>query len=481
MRTETTKRARILLLLLLLIPAVVVAAQSADASLPAVELVRVFPALTFERPVFLTHAGDGSEFLYVIEQEGVIHRIDPASPGRTDIFLDIRSSVTRGGNEEGLLGLAFSPRFADNGRFYVYYSAASPRRSVLSRFEVRPDGLADPTSEHVVLEVDQPFRNHNGGMIAFGPDGMLYVGLGDGGSAGDPHRNGQNPGTLLGTILRIATEEPVEGATYAIPADNPFAGQSGARGEVWAYGLRNPWRFSFDRATGDLWVGDVGQNAREEIDIVHPGANYGWNVMEGTTCFRTRSCNADGLQAPVAEYGHNLGCSVTGGYVYRGQRIPALEGVYLYGDFCSGRIWGLRYDGMDVTAQAELGRASFEISSFGEDADGEVYVLGFDGGIYTFAGAPGEEPPTTVPAPTPTPTSPPEVTHSPSPAIDPSATPAPTATASPPAATAVPTPAVAPRKDGPAAPGWMWLVLGLIGGVILTVLGLLIARRAKAN
>ena len=292
----------------------------------------------------------------MIEQEGVIHRIDPASPGRTDIFLDIRSSVTRGGNEEGLLGLAFAPNFADNGRFYVYYSAASPRRSVLSRFEVRPDGLADPTSEHVVLEVDQPFRNHNGGMIAFGPDGMLYVGLGDGGSAGDPHRNGQNPGTLLGTILRIATEEPVEGATYAIPADNPFAGQSGARGEVWAYGLRNPWRFSFDRATGDLWVGDVGQNAREEIDIVHPGANYGWNVMEGTTCFRTRSCNDDGLQAPVAEYGHNLGCSVTGGYVYRGQRIPALEGVYLYGDFCSGRIWGLRYDGMDVTAHGRVDR-----------------------------------------------------------------------------------------------------------------------------
>ena len=465
------------LLLLALIPAMFVAAQSTDSSLPAVELVRVFPALAFERPVFLTHAGDDSEFLYVIEQEGIIHRIDPASPGRTDVFLDISPSVTRGGNEEGLLGLAFSPKFAENGRFYVYYSSTNPRRSVLSRFETGADGLADTESEVLVLEVGQPFPNHNGGMISFGPDGMLYVGLGDGGSAGDPHRNGQNPGTLLGTILRIDPEQPAQDAPYAIPNDNPFVGDPGARGEVWAYGLRNPWRFSFDRATGELWVGDVGQNAREEIDIVYPGANYGWNVMEGSTCFRTRSCSDDGLQAPVVEYGHDLGCSVTGGYVYRGQRMPALNGVYLYADFCSGRIWGLRYDGTDVTAQAELARAPFEISSFGEDAGGEVYVLGFDGGIYTFATSPSEAQPTTAP----TSASGPAIPSSPSPETGPSTKPPPTSAASPPAATAAPTPTAAPRGEGIAASGWTWLVLGLIGGAILAVLGVLIIRRAKAT
>ena len=460
----------------MLIPAMAVAAQSADPSLPAVELVRVFPVLTFERPVFLTHAGDDSEFLYVIEQEGVIHRIDPASPGRTDVFLDIRSSVTRGGNEEGLLGLAFSPMFAENGRFYVYYSATKPRRSVLSRFETRADGLADTESEEVVLEVGQPFPNHNGGMITFGPDGMLYVGLGDGGSAGDPHRNGQNPGTLLGTILRIDTERTADGAPYAIPADNPFVGDPGVRGEVWAYGLRNPWRFSFDRATGDLWVGDVGQNAREEVDVVYPGANYGWNVMEGSTCFRAASCDGSEFQGPVAEYGHNLGCSITGGYVYRGYRMPALEGVYLYADFCSGRVWGLRYDGATVTAQGELVHAPFEISSFGEDAGGEVYVLGFDGGIYTISGAPGEESPTTAL----TPTTGPVIQPSPSPVAGLAATPAPTPTAAPPAGTPAPTPTLAPREDRSVAPSWMWLVLGLVGGAILTMLALLIVRRARA-
>ena len=185
-----------------------------------------------------------------------------------------------------------------------------------------------------------------------------------------------------------------QGAPYAIPADNPFVGESGARGEVWAYGLRNPWRFSFDSKTGDLWVGDVGQNAIEEVNIVYPGVNYGWNVMEGTSCFRSPSCRGDNLQAPVAEYDHSLGCSITGGYVYRGQRVRELEGVYLYADFCSGRIWGLRHDGAAVTVQGELVKAPFQISSFGEDAEGEVYVVGFDGGIYTFAAEPGDEPQT---------------------------------------------------------------------------------------
>ena len=383
------------LLLIVLVPALAGVAQSPNAALPMLELERAFPALSFDRPVLLTHAGDGSGLVYVVEQDGVIHRVDPAAPERIEGFLDLRSRVSRDGNEEGLLGLAFDPAFAENDRFYVYYSAARPRRSVLSRFDVGDDGLGDPGSESVLLEVNQPFSNHNGGMIAFGPDGMLYVALGDGGSAGDPMGNGQNLGTLLGSILRI---DVTQGTPYAIPADNPFAGKADARGEIWAYGLRNPWRFSFDREAGDLWAGDVGQGAREEVDIIRRGANYGWNVMEGSRCFRAASCNADGLQTPVAEYDHSLGCSITGGYVYRGERLPALEGVYLYADFCSGLIWGLRHDGGRVTEQEELASAPFDISSFGEDSEGEVYVLGFDGGIYTFAAEPSQAAQTPVPS-----------------------------------------------------------------------------------
>ena len=378
---------------LLIVGAIVLAAvaPSPNAALPALELERVFPALTFERPVLLTHAGDGSGQVYVVEQHGVVHRVDPASRERTDAFLDISARVSRTGNEEGLLGLAFDPGFAESGRFYVYYSAASPRRSVLSRFEVGGNGLGDAASESVLLEAPQPYSNHNGGMIAFGPDGMLYVALGDGGSAGDPRRHGQDLGTLLGTILRIDVSQAAGGTGYAVPADNPFAGQSGARGEIWAYGLRNPWRFSFDRETGDLWTGDVGQNALEEVDVVRRGGNYGWNVMEGSLCFRPAACDASPFAAPVTEYGRDAGCSITGGYVYRGQRLPELRGVYLYGDFCSGRIWGLRWDGERVTEQAQLARAEFQIPSFGEDEAGEVYVLGFDGGIYMLTPTPGSD------------------------------------------------------------------------------------------
>ena len=391
----------IAVLLLFATIAVAAVTHAPGAALPELELERVFPSLTFERPVLLTHAGDGSGEVYVVEQHGVVHLIDPASPERTDVFLDISARVSRRGNEEGLLGLAFDPGFSENGRFYVYYSAASPRRSVLSRFETRANGLGDPASESVLLEVPQPYANHNGGMIEFGLDGMLYVALGDGGSAGDPRRNGQDLGTLLGTILRIDVTQ-TGGAPYAVPADSPFVGRRDARGEIWAYGLRNPWRFSFDRETGDLWTGDVGQNALEEVDVVRPGGNYGWSVMEGSLCFRSASCDANAFEAPVTEYGREMGCSITGGYVYRGQRLSDLRGVYLYADYCSGRIWGLRYDGERVTEQAQLARASFQIPSFGEDEAGEVYVLGFDGGIYTFAGPPGREAP--IPAPTLTPT-----------------------------------------------------------------------------
>ncbi len=404
-------------LLLLALTALAGVAPSPNAALPSLELERVFPALTFERPVLLTHAGDGSGQVYVVEQHGVVHRIVPGPPERSEVFLDISARVSRRGNEEGLLGLAFDPAFVENGRFYVYYSAASPRRSVLSRFETGVDGLGDPASESVLLEVAQPYPNHNGGMIEFGPDGMLYVALGDGGSAGDPRRHGQNLGTLLGAILRIdVTSE--DGAPYAIPSDNPFVGRSGARGEIWAYGLRNAWRFSFDRETGDLWTGDVGQNALEEVDIVRRGGNYGWNEMEGSRCFRP-ACDPGAFEPPVTEYGRDSGCSITGGYVYRGQRLPDLRGVYLYADFCSGRIWGLRYDGERVTEQAQLARAEFQVPSFGEDEAGEVYVLGFDGGIYRFGRERGSDTPPPTPTrapdaqPTPTP-QPASGTHMPS-------------------------------------------------------------------
>ena len=461
--------------LLLALTALAGVAHAPNAALPALELERVFPALTFERPVLLTHAGDGSGRVYVVEQHGVIHRIDPATPEQTDVFLDISARVSRRGNEEGLLGLAFDPGFAENGRFYVYYSAASPRRSVLSRFETGVGGLGNEASESVLLEVPQPFSNHNGGMIEFGPDGMLYVALGDGGSAGDPQRHGQDLGTLLGTILRIDVTSG-NGAPYAIPADNPFVGRSGARAEIWAYGLRNAWRFSFDRETGDLWTGDVGQNALEEVDVVRRGGNYGWNVMEGSRCFRSASCNADDFEPPVAEYGREMGCSITGGYVYRGQRLPGLRGVYLYADYCSGRIWGLRHDGERVTEQAQLARAGFQIPSFGEDEAGEVYVLGFDGGIYTFAGPPGQPP---QPTPTHTPVgeeaSPlaPTPTSTPVPAAPGTAAPTPLPTpTSAPAANPTPTPQPAGGTHMPSmsdGAGWGLIAQAVTAALLVAV------------
>ena len=357
--------------------------------LAPVELEPAFPGIEFDRMVFLTYAERESGSLFVVLQPGriVVFENDPGvESART--FLDIRERVNDSGNEEGLLGLAFDPAFAENGYFYVYYTASRPRRSVVSRFSVSASdpNLADADSEIVFLEVAQPYRNHNGGHIAFGPDGMLYVGLGDGGSSGDPRGNGQDTSTLLGSILRIDVSALDQLGGYAAPPDNPFAGGEGAaRGEIWAYGLRNPWRFSFDRVTGDLWAADVGQNLYEEVNVVRPGLNYGWNVMEGSHCFRRANCDSRGLEMPVAEYGRDGGCSVTGGYVYRGRRLPALYGAYLYGDFCSGKIWALRRDGATVTEQMQIADTGLSISSFGEDPSGEVYVLTFEGAVYRFA------------------------------------------------------------------------------------------------
>ena len=244
--------------------------------------------------------------------------------------------------------------------------------------------VADPESEVIIMEVEQPYANHNAGQLAFGPDGYLYIALGDGGSAGDPLGNGQNLTTMLGSILRIDVSGLSGPGDYEIPADNPFVGIEGAREEIWAYGLRNPWRFSFDSETGLLWAGDVGQNSLEEIDIITKGANYGWNIMEGSQCYSpATSCNQSDLTLPVAEYDHSQGCSVTGGYVYRGEQITSLQGYYIYGDYCSGNIWALAYDGSVVTENLLLVDSELSITSFGEDLAGNLYILDRQGGIYT--------------------------------------------------------------------------------------------------
>jgi glucose/arabinose dehydrogenase len=292
--------------------------------------------------------------------------------------------VDDSGNEMGLLGFAFAPDFRQSGTFYVNYTAGNPRRTVISRFS--SDGrTADPASETVVLEVAQPFSNHNGGQIAFGPGGYLYIAFGDGGSSRDPMGNGQNLGALLGKILRIDVSGTEGGRAYRIPADNPFVGQSGARGEVWAYGFRNPWRFSFDLDTDELWAGDVGQNAREEVDLVAKGGNYGWAIMEGAQCLSGSNCDRTGLIPPVIDYATaNGNCAVTGGFVYRGSAIPGLVGAYVYADYCGGDVWGLRYSDGRVSDQGTLVDGSFPISSFAQDTHGELYVLayGSPGGIF---------------------------------------------------------------------------------------------------
>ena len=357
----------------------------APQPLQPVQVERAFPNLTFQGLTNLVQPDDGRDLIFVTEQTGRI-RVFPDDRGAAEAgtFLDIRPVVSTQGFEEGLLGLAFDPDYRGNGYFYVYYSAANPRRSVVSRFSVSENpNVADSSSEFVIMEIGQPFSNHNGGQLAFGPDGYLYISLGDGGSGGDPQGHGQNRGTLLGSVLRIDVTGTSDDRNYLIPPDNPFVDIPEARDEIWAYGLRNPWRFSFDEHTGVFWVADVGQSDWEEVNTVERGANYGWNVMEGRHCFSPSvDCDETGLELPVWEYGHSEGCSVTGGYVYRGRGIPSLLGAYVYGDFCSGKIWGLRHDGEFVTEQMLLADSNLRITSFGQDLDGAIYVLSQNGGIY---------------------------------------------------------------------------------------------------
>lgn len=334
-----------------------------------------------QAPVFATHAGDGSGRLFVLEKRGTILAL--ATGQSPQVFLDIRDRVGSRGSEQGLLGLAFHPQFAANGLFFAYYTGTNGD-TVISRFQANADRTAaDPATEAVLLTQAQPAANHNGGMLAFGPDGMLYAGLGDGGAAGDPWGNGQSLSTLLGKILRLDVDA---GNPYAVPADNPFLGRDPARGEIWAYGLRNPWRFAFDRATGDLYIADVGQNQWEEINVqpaASPGGeNYGWDTMEASTCFSGGTCDQAGLALPVAEYDHSQGCSITGGYVYRGAAQPTLQGAYFYGDYCSGNIWALSQDAAGQWRSDLLLDTNLQISSFGETEEGEVLVVDYGGMVY---------------------------------------------------------------------------------------------------
>jgi quinoprotein glucose dehydrogenase len=294
-------------------------------------------------------------------------------------------------NEEGLLGLAFHPRFRENGEFFIYYTAnETPHVSVISRFRVSRSNpqQADPDSEEEILRIDQPYWNHNGGTLVFGPDGYLYIGLGDGGKFNDPHMNGQNVQALLGKILRIDIDHRDAERNYAIPADNPFKGKSPlAREEVFAYGFRNVWRMSFDRATGTLWAADVGQDLWEEINIVQAGGNYGWNLREGKHRFGPAGAEPrDDLIDPIWEYDHSVGKSITGGNVYRGQLLPALRGHYLYGDYVSGRIWALAYDAASkrVTANRPIPGENIPVVTFGEDEAGELYFSDSFGRIFRF-------------------------------------------------------------------------------------------------
>lgn len=394
-----------LLLIAAIGPALTHTHAALAADWPTVALTKLTGGLS--RPVHITHAGDGSGRLFVVEQSGRIRIIKAGALVGTP-FLDIADRVQCCG-ETGLLSVAFPPGYAQKGYFYVYYTEPTDDedqpRSVIARYFVTGNAdRADNTSEQRILTIDQPYSNHNGGQIAFGSDGYLYIGMGDGGSGNDPQNRAQNPGTLLGKMLRIDVEPLVSppgvgrreylplargsntsALSYRIPPDNPFVGRGGYRSEIWALGLRNPWRFSFDRANGDLYIADVGQSAYEEINYQPVssagGENYGWRIREGKHCNAAISanCSAAGLTDPVAEYGRSQGQSVTGGLVYRGQQYAALSGIYLYADYLSGRIWGLRRES-GVWTDEPLLDAGFNITTFGDDEAGELYLSDYLGG-----------------------------------------------------------------------------------------------------
>lgn len=391
------------------VPAIVPGYEVDTTPLP-LETALAFPKLKFTgwkaeddagkvaplRPIVLTHAGDGSNRVFVATQHGIIHVFaNDENADKTDVFLDIEKKVLYRDdqNEQGFLGLAFHPRYKDNGQFFAFYTIRGPKMiNVVCRYRVSKDNpnAADPDSEEEIFRIERPFWNHDGGTIAFGPDGCLYIALGDGGSANDPFNNAQNLKTLLGDILRIDVDRKDEGKAYAIPKDNPFVGRDGARPEIWAYGLRNVWRMAFDRKTGELWAGDVGQNIYEEIDIIRKGGNYGWRLREALHPFGSEGAGVrKDLIDPLWEYHHDIGKSITGGLVYRGQKLPQLQGAYVYGDYVTAKIWALRYDAEKkrVVANQLIRDRSLPILSFGEDENGEAYLMTFSlagQGIYKF-------------------------------------------------------------------------------------------------
>jgi len=373
--------------LLLLIITSAVYGQDAAPDGSQYQLVEVASDLV--RPLFLTHAGDGSGRLFIVGQNGHIWVMRDGQVLEQP-FLDVSGIISRDSSERGLLGLAFHPAYELTGQFFINYTD-SQGDTAIARYRVSSDNpdLAAPDSGEIILQINQPFANHNGGGIVFGPDGYLYIGMGDGGSGGDPQGNGQNPAALLGKMLRIDVNGTDGERAYAIPADNPYVNNADLAPEVWALGLRNPWRFSFDRETGDLYIGDVGQNQYEEVNF-QPGdsaggENYGWNILEGRHNYSGGTA-PDGLVDPFFEYSHtDGGCSVTGGYLYRGAALPDLQGVYLFGDYCSGIVWASRRNGTGAWQTDVFLQTARTISSFGEDEAGELYLIHHGGSVLQLA------------------------------------------------------------------------------------------------
>ncbi len=351
-----------------------------DLSSVTIGLEPIFGDLN--NPVFLTDSGDGSGDIFIVEKGGKILLVKGGNV-QSQPFLDITSRIRSSGSEQGLFSVAFHPNYASNGYLYVDYTDTNGN-TVVARITASSDHTStDPNSFKKILGIKQPYANHNGGQLAFGPDGMLWIGAGDGGSEGDPQGNGQKTNTLLGKILRIDVDH---GDPYSIPPSNPFADGKKGKPEIWAYGLRNPWRFSFDRATHDLYIGDVGQSTWEEIDFVSsdlkPGLNFGWKIMEATHCYQpSKNCDTSGLTMPVAEYSHAPGnCSVTGGYVYRGSQYKAIDGAYFFTDYCSGTIWALTRDASGKWSQTQVAQGKAGYSSFGQDGNGELYICDLNNG-----------------------------------------------------------------------------------------------------
>ena len=363
------------------------APAAAESDIPKITASRIWKEAKLRRPIQLVQRPDNNDLVYIAEQSGRIVELDRSKdPVTTSTWLDYRDPVNDQFNEQGLLSMAFHPKFATDRRVFLYYSAESPMREVLASMKVGDDGKPDPKTATIILEQPSFEWNHNGGTVLFGPDGMLYLSFGDGGSGNDPWGHGQDMNTWLAKVIRIDVDRVEAGQTYSVPADNPFVGQAGIKPEIWASGLRNVWRMSFDRSTGDLWGGDVGQNKWEEIDLILKGKNYGWRPREGrhaTGGVKDASDDASRFEEPVAEYDHSEGISVTGGFVYRGAKHPSMQGIYLYGDYQFGTVWGLRYDtkaNMLTTAPERLFRKRFCIASFAELNDGTLLMCCTEGG-----------------------------------------------------------------------------------------------------